>query len=72
MNDYWVYENGTVQTSTIHYGSCSFCRHGAGTHGTTNEKNGGWHGPFLSMAAADAKAHDTGRSVRRCGACKPT
>ncbi len=72
MDDYWVYENWTMQTSTIHEGSCHSCNHGKGTHGTTNEKNGRWHGPFLSMAAAEARAQDTGRSVRRCGNCKPT
>jgi hypothetical protein len=71
MGEYWVYENWTVQTSTIHYGSCSFCNHGAGTHGTTNQKNGRWHGPLPSTAAADELAQGTGRSVRRCGSCKP-
>lgn len=74
MDEYWVYENWTIrpQKAVIHDGACRHCQHGKGQHGTTNEANGRWHGPYDSMATANATALQTGWPVRRCRICKPT
>lgn len=71
-NGFYVYENWTVDKALIHRAGCSFCRGGAGLHGTGRTKNSAWHGPFDSSAAAMAKAKASGRSrIEGCSVCSP-
>jgi hypothetical protein len=69
---YWIYENWTADDkAVIHNGACGFCNHGKGSskphpHGN---KNGKWHGPFNTIAAAERVAKATKRAVQKKHAC---
>jgi hypothetical protein len=64
---YFVYENWTAEhKAVIHEASCGSCNHGLGCHpNPLGNKNGRWHGPFITVALAQAKAVATGRAVRK-------
>ena len=68
---FWVYENWTVKKAMVHRGECSHCNDGRGTHPGSSDRNGKWHGPFSTLAAATQAAARTGQPVSRCGHCKP-
>ncbi len=69
--EYWVYENWRVNKAVLHYGECSYCKHGKGHQGTTNETNGKWHGFYTAFDLAQAKAEQTERKVWPCKHCGP-
>ena len=42
MSEYWIYEDMTVHTATVHRGDCSYCNHGAGMGHGRNEHASRW------------------------------
>jgi len=68
---YWVYENWTAESkAVIHKGSCSYCNNGSGCHANPlGNKNGEWHGPFNTVAAAQSAAQATKRLVQKKHSC---
>ncbi len=68
-----VYENWVAANkAVIHGGSCRFCNEGSGTgRNIRGDRNGKWHGPFATVAGAEAAARSTGRPVRSCR-CTPS
>lgn len=38
----YAYENDTTATLTLHYGWCSWCKHGAGMNPRASLQQGGW------------------------------
>ncbi len=72
QDSYYVYENWVAEKkAVIHFGSCSFCNQGKGTHPDSSTRNGRWLGPFTSFLSAEKAAKDTGRQVRTCKKCAP-
>jgi hypothetical protein len=70
--DYWIYENWTAEHKAVtHRSNCSFCKDGRGVHPGSSDRNGHWQGPYSTLPIAAQAAARTGRSVRRCGHCKP-
>jgi hypothetical protein len=71
--EYWVYENRRAHghRTTLHVAACVHCNHGAGQRGGTRPDNGEWHGPFATLAAAEAKAAAIGGLARRSAVCVP-
>jgi excisionase family DNA binding protein len=55
----------------VHRTGCSFSNGGTGLRGGTRADNGGWHGPYASLAHAEATAQETGGTVRFCKVCRP-
>jgi len=69
---YFVYDNWTIDKARVHRSSCSHCNEGRGIHGNPSGKNSKWHGPFETVAAADAKAKSLRRNITdRCRSCVP-
>jgi hypothetical protein len=69
-NDFWVYEDKTVHTATVHHGYCRSCNHGAGQWGRRNERESTWHGPYRSDRLARRSAPIRANSMfRDCGSC---
>ena len=68
---YWIYENWTAESkAVIHDGSCSYCNNGKGCHANPlANKNGKWHGPFSTVAAAEAAAKATKRLTQKKHKC---
>lgn len=71
MAIYYVYENWTVSRARIHFASCAYCNDGKGVHPDAGDRNGQWHGPFLSFHEAREAADKTGQPVSECKACCP-
>lgn len=67
--DFWVYEDWTVHTATVHHGSCGSCNHGAGQFGGGVTKSGGWRGPFATAADARAANIRANSMLRDYGTC---
>ena len=67
---FWVYENWLAEKkAVVHIGTCGNCNDRQGCHqNRLCEKNGRWHGPFPTLAAADKAAKATSRPSRhhRC------
>ncbi len=63
---YYVYENWTAEhKAVIHRSSCGNCNEGRGCHeNLLGNKNGKWHGPFVSLEKARRVAENTGKPVR--------
>jgi len=55
LGGFYVYENWTNKRARLHGAECSYCKGGRGTQGSTNDKNGEWHGPFASVEQARTK-----------------
>lgn len=66
MNCY-VYENWTAEhKAVIRIGSCGNCNEGRGCHEKPlGNRNGRWHGPFVSLEKARRIAENTGKPVRQ-------
>jgi len=69
MNEFWLYENWTVHTATLHRGDCQWCNHGAGQFGGGETRNGKWHGPYSSESAARSAPIRVNSMLRDCGSC---
>lgn len=68
MSDYWIYEDMTVHTATVHRGDCSYCNHGAGMgHGRDEHANRwlGYYGSEHEIRSAPIQANSM---LRKCGA----
>jgi hypothetical protein len=65
---YWIYENWTAESkAVIHQGTCGYCNDGRGCHANPlGNRNGKWHGPFLTYEEAEQIAKNTGRLVKNC------
>ena len=68
-NDFYVYEDITVHTATVHHGDCRWCNHGAGQWGSRNERESTWHGPYGSESAARSAPIRANSMFRDCGSC---
>jgi hypothetical protein len=64
---FYVYENWTAENkAVIHRSTCGSCNNGRGCHQNPfGNRNGMWHGPFVSETEAQTAAERTGRTVRR-------
>jgi hypothetical protein len=69
MSDYWVYEDMTVHTATVHRGDCRNCKHGAGQWGSRDQRASRWLGPYNSEAAARSAPIRANSMLRDCGTC---
>ena len=69
MSDFWVYENWTVHTATVHHGWCYSCNHGTGRFGQGSTRNGRWHGPYGSDTAARSAPLRANSMLRDCVLC---
>ena len=69
MNEFWVYENWTVQKAVLHRGGCGSCNHGRGIWGGGKTPNGKWHGPYASEELAKSAPIQPQREIRGCGLC---
>jgi F-type H+/Na+-transporting ATPase subunit beta len=68
-SDFWVYEDMTVHTATVHHGDCRWCNHGAGQWGRRNERESTWRGPYSSESAARSAPIRANSMFRDCGSC---
>jgi len=69
---YYVYDNWTINKARVHRGSCSYCNDGRGIHSNPSGKNSKWHGPFATVAEADATAMSLKRAIAdHCKSCAP-
>lgn len=68
---FYVYENWQAgRVATTHRGECRFCNEGAGIHPGASDRNGQWHGPFVSIEAAlAARLRHSEARRRRCSFC---
>jgi HTH-type transcriptional regulator/antitoxin HigA len=72
IDEYWVYQNWTVDRARVHRGTCSYCNHGLGIHRNSSNRNSEWRGPFTDRAAAFAVMTSLGRTdSRACDNCAP-
>jgi hypothetical protein len=67
--DFWVYENWTVHTATVHHGWCRSCNHGAGQFVGGKTRHGGWHGRYATEAEANSAPIRANSMLRNCGTC---
>jgi hypothetical protein len=70
---YYFYENWVAngRQAHIHRADCGNCNYGKGVHGTVNERNGRWHGPFKTYKESYQAALRTGGKVYNCQHCSP-
>ena len=69
VTTWWVYEDKTVHTATVHHGYCPYCNNGHGRGAGRNERESTWHGPYASEAEAKAAPIRTNSMFRDCGSC---
>jgi hypothetical protein len=64
---FWIYENWHAgpHKAVIHRSSCGHCNDGAGVAGGYDPGHGQWHGPFDTLAGADAASAALGGVVAR-------
>jgi hypothetical protein len=70
--EFWVYENWQAgpHKAVIHRGSCGHCNYGRGKAGGYDRRHAQWHGPFASVAAAQAFSRGLrGVVLRRLSRC---
>ena len=68
-SDFYVYEDMTVHTATVHHGDCRWCNHGTGQRGSRDEHTNTWHGPYSSESAARSAPIRANSMLRDCGSC---
>ena len=69
---FWVYENFPNNKARVHRANCRNRNSGSGLRNIGKVDTGRWHGPYLDVREAKAKAHHTGRAdVRDCKVCTP-
>jgi hypothetical protein len=72
---FWVYENWRARghRASIHRAHCSHCNDGRGrSNGGYSRNNAAWHGPILSLDAAESYAARLGihvNDVSHCSFC---
>jgi F-type H+-transporting ATPase subunit beta len=69
MSDYWIYEDMTVHTATVHRADCRYCNHGAGMGRGRIAQDSRWLGPYNSMRAAQQAPVRANSMLRNCGIC---
>lgn len=68
MSEYWIYEDMTVHTATVHRADCRYCNHGAGMRQRRDESASRWL-PCGGSQDAIRSAPIRGNSIlRKCGA----
>ena len=68
MSGYWIYEDKTVHTATVHRADCQYCNHGAGKGYGRIERDSQWHGPYGSEDGIRTAPIRANSMLRRCGA----
>jgi hypothetical protein len=56
MSDYWIYEDMTVHTATVHRGDCRYCNYCVGMGRGRIERDSRWLGPYNSADVARSSA----------------
>lgn len=67
-DDYWVYEDMTVHTATVHRGDCQYCNHGAGMGRGRIERDSRWLGPHSAEDEIRSASIRANSMLRKCGA----
>jgi hypothetical protein len=69
MSRYWIYEDMTVHTATVHRADCRYCNHGAGIGRGRIERDSRWLGSYGSVRAAKRAPIKASSMLRNCGIC---
>lgn len=69
MTEYWVYEDMTVHTATVHRADCRYCNNGAGMGRGRIAQDSRWHGAYASVPAARLAPIRANSMLRDCGVC---
>lgn len=67
LGPFWVYEDMTVHTATVHCGDCQYCNHGAGMGRGRIERDSRWLGPYNSEGDIRSAPIRGNSMLRKCG-----
>ena len=67
MSEYWIYEDMTVHTATVHRADCPYCNHGAGMGHGRDESASRWL-PCSSQEVISSAPIKANSILRKCGA----
>ena len=68
VDTWWVYEDKTASSATIHQGSCGYCNNGQG-RGIGRNLKSAWYGPYASEAEANTAPIRAKSMFRNCNSC---
>jgi hypothetical protein len=69
--NYYVYKSDSKKQVRVHAGSCIYCKEGTVISVLSQSRNG-WHGPFETLAQAQALAKSLElKDIRACRTCLP-